>query len=219
MTVGGSSAAAKSPGVIPARAALSSAAACGPSPLANRTRACTNGVSGLSGSDARKRAISARASAYCWLAMSASTMARWARPVAGCAVLHARADSSPASAGAGHGGGERRAVQQRLAPWVVAEGEGIRGDQRQSRRRPARGVQHGLHVLIRQRVVGRQREGPPEGAERLGPLHVRPALGIVIPGVSQAVPGVRVARIPGQELFIDVAGRPRSAPAGRSDTP
>ena len=65
------------------------------------------------GRPTRKRATSAIASGYCRLARRASTMARWARPVPGCAVLQRAGRLHPRLPGAGGGGHADGAVHAR----------------------------------------------------------------------------------------------------------
>ena len=57
-----------------------------------------------------------------------------------------------------------------------------------------RHAQHGLDVLVRERVVGVERERALEGPHRLGPdRRLVHAGSVVKPGLTQPVPGVGVA--------------------------
>ena len=106
-------------------------------------------------------------------------------------------------AGAPDGGGGGGAVQQGATVRPLGDGEGVRRHQRVDGTPHRGGAQHRLYVVVRERVVGIERQGALERSDRLGPLRrLRGPGGVVEPGLAQTVPRVGVGRVAGDELLV-----------------
>ena len=128
---------------------------------------------------------------------NAAISASWARRVAGWQVGPVAGQAHRLGAGARSTAARRRcrAMSRRsFSPYTKNESPASSDPHR--RRSRAR-AQHGLHVLVGQRVARIELQGAPERAHATGSMRGGDRLpcGVVEPGVAQAVPGVGVGRV------------------------